>query len=136
MRRSAWRTAVLLGWLIYRGAVRLNLRVFFAWTGLFLVFVAAGVLSYGVHDLQEAGILPGLNNLAFDVSATVPPSSWYGTVLKGVFNFTPATTWLQLVAWIAYVVPTMFFFIRTTWGSAPARPAAPAVRLPCAPAAA
>ncbi|HWJ86140.1 MAG TPA: iron uptake transporter permease EfeU [Cellulomonas sp.] len=109
-------TAVLLAWFMYRGAVRLNLRVFFAWTGLFLVFVAAGVLSYGVHDLQEAGILPGLNNLAFDVSATVPPSSWYGTLLKGIFNFTPATTKLQLVAWVAYLVPVLFFFIRTTWG--------------------
>ena len=120
-------TAVLFGWLIYRGALKLNLRVFFAWTGLFLVVVAAGVLAYGVHDLQEAGILPGLNNLAFDVSSTIPPSSWYGSLLKGVFNFSPATTWLQLVAWVAYIVPTLYFFIRITWGSAPARPSAPAV---------
>ena len=119
--------AVVVAWLMYRGAVRLQLRVFFAWTGLFLVLVAAGVLAYGVHDLQEAGILPGLNTLAFDVSAQVPPSSWYATLLKGVFNFTPATTWLQLVAWVAYVVPTLTVFVRTTWGgprvSAP--PAAP-----------
>ena len=118
-------TAVLLAWLMYRGAVKLNLRVFFAWTGLFLIFVAAGVLSYGVHDLQEAGILPGLNDLAFDVSSTVPPSSWYGTLLKGVFNFTPATTWLQLVAWVAYVVPVLTIFIRTTWGHHTPVPAAP-----------
>ena len=74
--------------------------MFFAWTGVFLIVVAAGVLSYGVHDLQEAGILPGLNNLAFDVSATIPPTSWYGTLLKGVFNFSPATTWLEAVAWV------------------------------------
>ncbi|MFF3062991.1 iron uptake transporter permease EfeU [Oerskovia sp. NPDC057915] len=117
--------AVLLGWAVYRGAVRLNLRVFFAWTGLFLVVVAAGVLSYGVHDLQEAGILPGLHNLAFDVSAQIPPSSWYGTVLKGVFNFSPATTWLELAAWWLYLVPTLFFFVRTVWFSAP-RSSAPA----------
>ena len=120
-------TAVLLGWLVYRGAIRLDLRQFFAWTGLFLVVVAAGVLAYGVHDLQEAGILPGLNNLVFDVSAAVPPSSWYGSVLKGTVNFSPATTWLQALAWTAYIVPTLYFFIRTTWGSAPARPSAPAV---------
>lgn len=109
-------TAVLVGWLLYRGAVRLDLRVFFAWTGLFLVVVAAGVLSYGVHDLQEAGLLPGLHALAFDVSAAVPPSSWYGTLLKGVFNFSPATTWLEATAWVLYLVPTLTVYVRTTWG--------------------
>jgi high-affinity iron transporter len=105
-------TSVVLGWLIYRGALRLNLASFFTWTGAALVVVAGGVLAYGVHDLQEAGILPGLNNLAFDVSTTIPPSSWYGTLLKGTLNFSPATTWLQLVAWVGYVVPVMWLFLR------------------------
>lgn len=118
-------SAVLIGWLLYRGAVRVDLRRFFAWTGAFLVVVAAGVLSYGVHDLQEAGILPGLHDLAFDVSATIPPTSWYGTLLKGVLNFSPATTKVEAVAWVAFVVPTMWFFVRTTWGG-PSRPAPPA----------
>jgi len=119
-------TSFLIGWAIYRGALRLNLRTFFAWTGVFLIVVAAGVLAYGVHDLQEAGILPGLDNLAFDVSATIPPSSVIGTVLKGIFNFSPATTWLQLVAWVAYLVPVMALFVRQVWGSAPPpRPVTP-----------
>lgn len=112
-------TSFVIGWAIYRGALRLNLRSFFAWTGLFLIVVAAGVLAYGIHDLQEAGILPGLNNLAFDVSATIPPASVLGTTLKGVFNFSPATTWLQAIAWIAYIVPVSILFIRLVWGSAP-----------------
>jgi high-affinity iron transporter len=107
--------AVVLGYLVYRGAVRLNLRVFFAGTGLFLVVVAAGVLSYGVHDLQEAGILPGLTNLAFDVSAQIPPSSWYATLLKGIFNFSPTTTWLELGAWATYVTVTMTAYVRIVW---------------------
>lgn len=119
--------AVALGWLIYRGAVRINLRRFFAWTGLFLVVVAAGVVSYGVHDLQEAGVLPGLHNLVFDVSATVPPSSWYGTLLFGVFNFSPATTWLKLAAWLAYLVPTMTAFLLIVWRR-PRNMAAPTAR--------
>ena len=121
-------TATVLGWAIYRGAVRLNLRVFFAWTGLFLVVVASGVLSYGVHDLQEAGILPGLGALAFDVSAAVPPQSWYGTLLKGIFNFSPATTWLELAAWTTYLVPTATLYARTVWG----RRAGPAPTAPAA----
>ena len=106
--------AVFLGYLMYRGALKINLSKFFSWTGYFLVVVAAGVLSYGVHDLQEAGILPGSNTLAFDVSATVPPDSWYGTLLKGVFNFTPATTVLQLIVWLAYLVSVLIVFVRRT----------------------
>ena len=103
--------AVGLGYGIYRGALKINLTRFFTWTGAFLILVAAGVLAYGVHDLQEAGVLPGLNNLAFDVSAAVPPTSWYGTVLKGVFNFSPATTVLEAVVWLAYAIPTMTLFL-------------------------
>lgn len=104
-------TAVLLGWLIYAGALRINLTRFFTWTGAFLILVAGGVLSYGVHDLQEAGVLPGLNTLLFDVSDIVEPGSWYATVLKGIFNFSPATSVLEGLAWIAYVVPTMTLFL-------------------------
>lgn len=105
-------TAVVLGYLIYRGAISINLTRFFTWTGAFLIVVAAGVLAYGVHDLQEAAFLPGLDNLAFDVSHVVPPGSWYGTLLKGIFNFSPASTVLETVAWVAYVVPVSYLFFR------------------------
>ena len=76
------------------------------------MIVAAGVLAYGIHDLQEAQILPGLHSLAFDVRAQIPPSSWYGTLLKGVLNFSPDATWAQVVAWFAYLIPTLLLFFR------------------------
>ena len=111
--------AVVLGVLMYRGAIRINLSKFFRWTGIALVVVAAGILAYGIHDLQEAAFLPGLNSLAFDVSGAIPPDSWYGTLLKGTVNFTPNTTWLQAIAWVLYVGIVLTLFLR------PATPAAP-----------
>lgn len=115
--------AVALGWLLYRKAVTINLATFFKVTGVLLIFVAAGVLAYGVHDLQEGGVLPGGESLAFDVTAQVPPGSWYGTLLRGIFNFSPQTTWLQLVVWVGYLVPVLYLFLRPagTPASAPVR---------------
>jgi high-affinity iron transporter len=104
--------AIVLAYLLYRGAVKINLGRFFMVTGALLIFVAAGILAYGVHDLQEAGILPGLNSLAFDVSAAVPPDSWYGVLLKGVFNFSPQTTVLEAVVWTIYVAVVLTLFLR------------------------
>jgi high-affinity iron transporter len=104
--------AIVLAYLLYRGAVKINLGRFFMITGALLIFVAAGILAYGVHDLQEAGILPGLNTLAFDVSAAVPPDSWYGVLLKGVFNFSPQTTVLEAVVWTIYVAVVLTLFLR------------------------
>ncbi|MGH3309750.1 MAG: iron uptake transporter permease EfeU [Streptomyces sp.] len=107
-------TAVVLGWLFYRGALRINLAKFFTWTGAMLVVIAAGVLAYGVHDLQEASILPGLDNRLFDISATIPPDSWYGALLKGIFNFQPNPSVLQAVFWVLYLVPVLSLFLRPT----------------------
>ncbi|MFI0978527.1 iron uptake transporter permease EfeU [Streptomyces sp. NPDC021093] len=103
-------TAVLLGWMFYQGAVRINLAKFFTWTGAMLLVVAAGVLAYGVHDLQEARFLGGLSNKAFDINEQIPPDSWYGTLLKGVFNFQPDPTVLQVTVWALYLVPMLVLF--------------------------
>ncbi|MFG2905498.1 iron uptake transporter permease EfeU [Kitasatospora sp. NPDC048286] len=115
-------TSVVLGWLFYRGALKINLAKFFTWTGAMLVVVAAGVLAYGVHDLQEAGWLPGLQSVAFDISSTIPKDSWYGTLLKGVFNFQPDPTVLQLVVWLLYLLPTLAVFFNL-FGGDKAKPA-------------
>ena len=118
--------AIALGVAIYQGAVRINLAKFFRWTGVLLIFVAGGILSYGIHDLQEAAFLPGLHTLAFDVSSTIDPGSWYATLLKGIFNFTPATTVLQAVAWLLYVGTVLTLFLRPQRPQPSARPSSPA----------
>ncbi len=103
--------AIVLGYLIYRGVLSINLSTFFSVTGAILIIVAAGVLAYAVHELQEAGVLPGENLLAFDVSGAIPPDSWYGSLLRGTLNFSPATTWLAALAWLAYVIPVLTIFV-------------------------
>ena len=104
--------AVVMAWGMMRGMMRINLPRFFTVTGAFLVIVAAGVLSYGIHDLQEAAILPGLNNIAFESYRYIDPSSFVGTLLKAVFNLSSTTTWLEAGAWILYVGIVMPLFIR------------------------
>jgi len=103
-------TAVLLGVLMYRGAVRLNLTALFTWTGAALVIVAGGVLRYAVHEFQELGWLPGGDNVAIDVSATFAPDGVPATLVRGLVNLTPTMTWLEVVAWLAYVIPTLTLF--------------------------
>lgn len=115
--------AVVISILLYRGAVRLNFHTFFLYTGIFLIFVAAGILAYGVRALQTVGWLPGGNTLAFDISEHYDQSSWYGTVLAGIFNFRPDPTVLQVVAWCLYVAIVLTFFLRA---NRPKRTPAPA----------
>ncbi len=114
--------AVVLGYLIYRGAVKVNLAKFFTVTGALLVVVAAGVLAYGIYDLQEAAFLPqltlqvggpgNLGNQVFDISGTIPPDSWYGTLLKGTVNFQPNPSWLQVGGWLLYLVIVLPLYLR------------------------
>lgn len=122
--------ATVLGYLLYKRSVKLNLATFFTVTGAGLVVVAAGVLSYGIHDLQEGGVLPGLGALAFDVSAQMPLSSWYGALLHGIIGFTPDTTWLQLAAFVCYLVPVMYFFFRKPRAKAVSAPEPTAATAP------
>ncbi|WP_144877370.1 iron uptake transporter permease EfeU [Microbacterium sp. 1.5R] len=136
--------AVVIGWLLARGAVRLDLRRFFTWTSGFLVIVAAGVLAYAVMDLQEAGALPGpftalapVDSLtgavatgwaafpfgwAFDVSAAVAPGGTLATILQATVGFMPRMTWMQVAAWTVYLVVVGFLFVRGLRSRRPATP--------------
>jgi high-affinity iron transporter len=108
-----------LGFAIYRGMVRLNLSAFFTWSGSLLIILAGGVLAYGVHELQEAGYLPGDESKAFNVSAVIPGDSWYGALLRGTIGFRPEMSWLEVVIWALYVAIAMTLFLRISRRKAP-----------------
>ena len=101
-----------LGFLLYRRAIKINMRRFFTVTSYFLILVAAGVLSYGVSDLAEAGIIPVNLGNAFDLSATISEDSWFGALAKGIFNFNAQTSWLSAITWVVYVAFAVWLFNR------------------------
>jgi high-affinity iron transporter len=104
--------AAAIAYGMYAGAVRINLRSFFKYTGIFLIIVAAGILGYGVRALQTVGWLPGLGSQAFDISSWFDWSAWYGEIVHGVFNLRPDPTVLQAAAWLAYLAVILFLFLR------------------------
>jgi high-affinity iron transporter len=100
-----------LGWLFYRGALSLNLRVFFQWTGAALILVAAGILAYGIHEFQEVGLLPE-TVVVYDASAILGKDTIVGSLLYGLFSYRANPTVLEIMVWFAYVVPVMTTFVR------------------------
>ena len=50
--------AVMLGYLFYRGASRIDLRKFFTVTSVLLLAFAGWLLASGLHEYAEAGVLP------------------------------------------------------------------------------
>ncbi|WP_059017061.1 iron uptake transporter permease EfeU [Mycobacterium sp. M26] len=111
--------AAAIAWGMYAGAVRINLAKFFAYTGAFLIVVAAGILSYGIGALQTVGWLPGLGSKAFDITAWFNWSSWYGEIIQGVFNITPTPTVLQLIGWLTYLAVVLTVFLRPVTAKTP-----------------
>ncbi|MGE2734765.1 iron uptake transporter permease EfeU [Mycolicibacterium vaccae] len=104
--------AAAIAYGMYRGALSINLSKFFTYTGVFLVVIAAGILSYGIGALQTVGWLPGLSRKAFDVSTWFNWSSWYGEVIQGIFNVTPTPTLLQLACYVTYLAAVLALFLR------------------------
>jgi high-affinity iron transporter len=140
--------AATLGYLIYRGMVRIDIRRFFTYTSAFLIVVAAGVLAYGVHDLQEAGALPGPFSAAapvdpatgqvavgasgfpfgwaFRIGDVLPPGGALAAILKGTVGLSPEMSWLEVLAWGTYLAIVGYVFINRTRTPSPMRSSIPA----------
>ena len=101
-----------LGALLYRGAIKLDLRTFFTWTGALILIVAAGLFAFSVHELQEAGALPLLRGTAYDVSRALSDTNGVGGILRALFGYQANPTWLQVVAWLGYVGITGTCYLR------------------------
>lgn len=116
--------AVALGYLIYNRSVKLNLSKFFTVTGVALIIVAAGVLSYGVHEFQELGWLPGADTFIWDVTPWIAKESILGSILGGTIGFDTTTSVVQFIAWAAYLVAVLVPYLSKKSAPAPRIPAA------------
>lgn len=105
-------TAALVGALIFRLGVQLNLARFFRWTGVVVIFIAAGLAASAVRAFHEAGLWNGLQGSAFDLSVVLPTDGLLGTLLSGIFGYSAAPSWGELLAYLALLVPTLIAFLR------------------------
>src|SRR6476620_590490 len=107
--------AALLGVGFYHGSRRINLATFFRWTGVALVFIAAGLLSHAVHELIEIGVINIGTQTLFDISAILPHDveggSLIGQFLAALFGYTSTPEVTTFVVWLTYVVVVLTLYL-------------------------
>jgi high-affinity iron transporter len=108
---AGFSVAIALGYLIFRSSVHLDLSKFFTYTGIALIVVAAGVLSYAVHEFQELGVLPGADFFVWDVTGVIAKESLLGGVLMGTVGFDTTTSLLQLLIYSAYLLAVLIPYL-------------------------
>lgn len=113
--------AAVIGLVVYQGGRRFDLRLFFRVTGALILLFAAGLVAKGMHEFQEAGLLPALVDPAWRLGFGDPGSSPLGRVASEVFGWTPAPSLLQVVAYWAFLGPAALAFWRRSRRLAPAR---------------
>ena len=111
--------SVAVGFLLYQGGIRLNLAKFFRWTGVFLIFVAAGLLAGAFRALHEAGIWNIGQTILADFSHVLHEDSPLGVLLGGFFGYTDHPTLSDAVWHVLYLLPVLWWFLR---GSRPVSP--------------
>ena len=108
--------AAVLGVGFYQGSRRLNLATFFRWTGVALVFIAAGLLAHAAHELIEIGVITVGTQTLFDISAVLPHEPEGGSVLgqflAALFGYTSTPEVTTFVVWLTYVVVVLTLYLR------------------------
>ena len=117
--------AVVLGLGFYQGSRRLNLAAFFRWTGIALVFIAAGLVAYASHEFIEIGLIPFGTQTLFDFSGVLPHEADAGNVLgqllRALFGYSATPEVTTFAVWLGYLVVVLVLYLR------------PAPRLPAPP---
>jgi len=113
-----------IGVLIFRAGLRLNLSAFFNVTGAALVVIASGLLSYGVHEFIELGLLPALIYPVYDISAILPHKEGIGQFLRAIVGYSSTPELTTLLAQGAYLIFGLFFYVRPVRRAAATRAAA------------
>ena len=108
--------AVAIGYGFYTGSRRINLQAFFRWTGIALVFIAAGLLSHAIHEFIEVGVFGSgpWTATAFDISATLSHDEGVGAFLRAIFGYSASPEVLTLVVHVTYVVVVLALYLRPT----------------------
>lgn len=104
-------TAVVFGFLLYWGGIRLNLGAFFKWTSLFILFVAAGLAAGAIRAFHEAGLWNHFQEIAFDMSAVLSTHSLFGTLMEGIFGYQEAPSVSEVAVWFIYLIPALVAFV-------------------------
>jgi high-affinity iron transporter len=104
--------SVAIGWGLYSGGVRLDLRRFFRYTGLFILLVAAGLLAGVLRKLHEGGVWNHLQTVVFDMSDKLSMDSPVGAVLSGLLGYQAAPVAGEVVVYLAFLAVALFFFLR------------------------
>ena len=114
--------SVGLGYAFYRGSRRLNFGRFFRWTGVLLVFIAAGLLSSAVHEFVEIGWITLGAQSAFDISRTLSNDAGAGLFLRALFGYSSTPEFVALAAWGSYLVVILSLYLRPVPAGPAARP--------------
>jgi high-affinity iron transporter len=104
--------SVGLGYGFYRGSRRINLGRFFRWTGVLLVFIAAGLLGSAVHEFVEIGWITLGTQTAFDISATLPHEAGIGLFLRALFGYSSTPEVAALATWVTYLAVVLSLYLR------------------------
>ena len=104
--------AIGIGYSIYKGTSKLNLRTFFNVTSIVLIVFAAGLLTHGMHEFHEAGIIPPVVEHIWDINHILPEESVFGRFLVAIVGYNGNPSLVEVVTYIIYLALALGIYFR------------------------